>query len=833
MKHIWMCLLAVCGVCTVTASSYTGRVYLDKNGNHIYDKGEKVLEGVAVSDGQNVVLTDKDGTFHLSGHTEGRFIFITTPSGYRIEKFYQRIRQEQTSYDFGLQPANPKSVKTDGTHRFIHLSDTHMFDSYKTALDGYAASSKYMRDYVENEDIAFVIHTGDVAREGYASYQEFLNNENMPSSQIYYAVGNHDLGEGNYGEESFEHYFGPTYYSFEVGNIHYIVTPMSHGDGKPTYTNESIGRWLKNDLKYVDKGKSVIAFNHSVMSGDGHFRFGSEEEGYIDLADHNLKAWIYGHWHHDRMYCYDGSDVLMICSPGSVRGSYDHSPSSFRVLTCGAQGQLSSEIRYPYMNKVVTIASVDNGRPVVTPDGAVLLSVNVYSSTSSTQNVTYSCYSGGKAYKEGELKQQTDFNWNTEVKLPASLEGQIVTVKVAATFANGEVANEMASFRYHHTSEVSIKTGDNWTNLLQTATHVPNLKDSLHLPLQLAWIQNVGANIYFTSPLVYENAVYVASLDDNGKGRASLLCMDAETGKIRWRYPLRHSVRSSIATESGCVFAQDINGWLYAVDAQTGKLIWEKDLRMNKQVPLDDGLVATNGVVYAGTGYSLCAFQAKSGELIWQNKDWNTTHGTSATLTVGDSIVVTHAFWEATHANDARTGRKLWSSRFGFGSSMAMQDGLLYYLANNTLSIRDAQTGKIVIQKKYDFELKNLSTPCVTDQEIIFGTAENGVVAVDRSTLEIKWMFRTGRAMIYTVPTLGDPASPVETSPVLLGNVVYIGASDGCLYALDRKSGQLIWKHIMGAPLLGTVAISGNALFAVDFSGNVYGFVSSFSDVKD
>lgn len=157
---------------------------------------------------------------------------------------------------------------------------------------------------------------------------------------------------------------------------------------------------------------------------------------------------------------------------------------------------------------------------------------------------------------------------------------------------------------------------------------------------------------------------------------------------------------------------------------------------------------------------------------------------------------------------------------------MAMHSGLLYCLSDRSLSVREAKTGRMIVQKKYDFELKNLSTPLVTDREIIFGTAENGVVAVDASTLEVKWRFRTGRAMIYTVPTLGDPASPIETSPVLSGNIVYVGASDGYLYALDRQTGQLLWKHAMGAPVLGTVAVSGNALFAVDFSGNIYGFVS-------
>ncbi|MGN0213537.1 MAG: PQQ-binding-like beta-propeller repeat protein [Muribaculaceae bacterium] len=150
----------------------------------------------------------------------------------------------------------------------------------------------------------------------------------------------------------------------------------------------------------------------------------------------------------------------------------------------------------------------------------------------------------------------------------------------------------------------------------------------------------------------------------------------------------------------------------------------------------------------------------------------------------------------------------------------------LSFLSENSLIILESKTGKPLAQKRYNFRLKNTSTPLVTDDEIIFGTTDRGIVAVDRKSLEEKWNFKTGRAMIYTVPTQCDPGSAVETSPVLSGDVVYIGASDGYLYALNRKNGLLLWKHAMGAPILGTVAISGNALFAVDFSGNVYGFVS-------
>ena len=61
----------------------TGHVYVDKNKNGVFDKGEKPMSGVKVSDGLNVVETAADGSFTLPGHAGERFIFITTPSGYK------------------------------------------------------------------------------------------------------------------------------------------------------------------------------------------------------------------------------------------------------------------------------------------------------------------------------------------------------------------------------------------------------------------------------------------------------------------------------------------------------------------------------------------------------------------------------------------------------------------------------------------------------------------------------------------------------------------------------------------------------------------------------
>ena len=115
----------------------------------------------------------------------------------------------------------------------------------------------------------------------------------------------------------------------------------------------------------------------------------------------------------------------------------------------------------------------------------------------------------------------------------------------------------------------------------------------------------------------------------------------------------------------------------------------------------------------------------------------------------------------------------------------------------------------------------------MTDDAIIFGTSTNGVVALDKETLEEKWRFKTREAMILSAPYQGNHPATVEASPVICGDQVYIGASDGTLYAINAKTGRLQWRHHMGAPIFATVAVSGNGLFAVDFGGNVYGFVGN------
>ena len=825
MKKIYVCVLS-CMVAVDALAAYTGHVFVDKNGNGVFDKGEKTLSGVMVSDGLNVVKTKRDGSFTLPGHEKERFIFITTPSGYRTNNaYYRRIETGQTVYDFGVTPYNAH-VGKDGSHRFVHLSDTEI--SGPGSVDEHTDWVQNLRDYAANEDVAFIIHGGDICYEtGLKKHIRLMNTENM-NVPVFYSIGNHDLVKGAYGEELFESLYGPTWYSFDVGSVHYVVTPMMGGDYAPSYRPSDVYKWLKNDLAQIPEGKPVIVFNHDLPTVGEDFVFRTKDGVELDLDAYNLKAWLYGHWHISHIHKH--KKAYSICTSTPIRGGIDHTPSAFRVMNIDGEGNFSSELRYTYMDKALQIASVNDGEAPCTPSGNVLLSVNAYSCVSPVKQMTYTCrLDDGSVLAQKKLEQQTDFNWLAEIPVGSGREGQRMTVRVMAEFANGEVASTERSFTYRPDRTV-VRLGEDWTNLLGNPRHDGVCENTESGTLRLAWVQNVGSNIYMTAPMVYNGNVYMASVDENYSGKASVVCMDAQSGQVRWKFPTHHSVKNTIVAADGVVVAQDVEGHCYALDASTGRLVWEKQLPIEPVLPaLIEGLVQKDGVIYAGSGKGLCAIEAKSGKVLWQNADWRQNQGSTATPSVDNDVLICSTHWGALYGNDAKTGKKLWSmEKEGIrhrSSSAVMRGDFFYLTSDGSLFLMETKTGRILQQKKLPFNVNVASSPLVTDKEIIFGTASDGVVALDRETWAEKWHYRTEKSMIYTAPYVRNPAATVEASPVLVGNMVLVGASDGLLYGLDKESGAVLWSHPVGAPVFASVSVSGNTVFAADYGGNVYAFV--------
>ena len=810
-KYIWL-LAGALSMCASTWAAHQGCVFVDKNGNGIYDKGEKRLAGVAVSDGLNVVQTDAQGNFLLEGHARERFVFVTVPSGYKAsEGHYRAIRQGATTYDFALVPYKA-GIGKRGEHKFVHISDTEIFN-----VEDNERWVKNIHDYTANEQAAFIIHTGDICYEkGLKEHIRLMNTGNMPVP-VYYCIGNHDLVKGKYGEELFESIYGPVYYSFDAGNTHYIVTPMPGGDYRPGYTKADVCTWLKNDLAQVKRGTPVIVFNHDILTYSDRFVYEGGKGESICLNDYNLKAWIYGHRHINHIK--KQGDVYTICTSSLDKGGIDHASSAFRVMHIDAQGNPRSELRYTYLDKLLTIAFVSGSR----------IGVNTYSTVSPARKVVVEGFINNKRVFGGvTLKQQTDWAWEAGFPLKAEAwKGKTLRLRATASFGNGQQAEAETEINVNEECPMPQLTG-NWDNLSGTPAHTAVHQAHFDSTLRLTWARNLKANLWMSSPLIHDGKVIVASMDEDYRGRAALHALNGKDGSTVWNFPLEHSVKNSIAITDEKVFAQDVLGNLYAVDVNTGILAWKKELPVAGLPSLIDGLVASEGVVYAGTGKALSAFKAATGELLWRNTAWNQREGTTSTLSLGAGVLIGSVQWDALHANDAATGQRLWShSDYGLcnrGASAAIHESLIYLVSGTSFFIIEARTGRIIVRKSLPYNVDATSTPLLTKGEIIFGTGNKGLVALDNQTLEEKWRTPVGAALVYSVPYTRPEVQTIETSPVYVTDVVYVAASDGCIYGVARKDGRVVWKHQSGAPFLNSVAVSGNSLVAADLGGNVYLF---------
>lgn len=781
-------------------AQYTGRVYVDINGNGQYDQNEKGVKDVVVSDGLNVTNTNAYGIFKLPGHKRERFIFITTPSGYQTSHtHYKAIDKQNRTYNFGLKRLEGR-IAQNGSHKFIQLTDTEIFNT-KDHEDWIGD----IRDYGMNEQVAFIIHTGDICYEnGLKNHIKLMNSNNM-GYPVFYCIGNHDLIKGKYGEELFESIYGPVYYSFDFGNVHYIVTPMASGDYKPGYTKEDVYKWLKNDLAYLPKGKPVIVFNHDLLTSSDKFIFGVTDKDYINLNDYNLKAWLYGHWHNQFMR--KQGDVYTISTATPDKGGIDHSTSAFRVVSVNESGNVSTDLRYTYMKPHIQIASIQNNTVATTANNTVPLSVNTYNSASPTKSVTYSCTVGNKIIlKDKPLIQNTDWSWHTEIPVQSIFHQNQIFVQVRVEFHNSESVVATESFAYPTPGKID------------SDQEMPVLK----------WISNIKGNIFFSSPIICNNTIYVATVDEDLKGQGGISALNIKTGEIKWRYQTRNSIKNTIATDGEYIFAQDAEGYLYAVNANSGLPEWEKKMGVAGLPVLDDGLTVSNGILYAGSGKGFGAYDCKTGEIIWLNKEWDQNEGTTSTVCVSENTVITGNQWRGLYGHDRQTGKLRWTLKddglSNRASTPAIQGSEMYIVSGKSLFLIHTDTGKVINRKEYPINLDVSTTPLITDKLIMFGSADKGLIAVDRKTYDIAWIAETRPALIYTAPYTRYPVQTVETSPVVWKGIVYFGASDGTLYGVNPDNGTTVFKYKTGSPFFASSLIMNNMLFVVDFSGNVYAF---------
>ena len=257
------------------------------------------------------------------------------------------------------------------------------------------------------------------------------------------------------------------------------------------------------------------------------------------------------------------------------------------------------------------------------------------------------------------------------------------------------------------------------------------------------------------------------------------------------------SLTAPPVVQHGVVYLQDEDANVYALALATGKLKWEYQVNLPETSgPGPDGVAVADGTVYGDTSTSVFALSAATGKAIWV--DGNLLNSGQGAFEIQPQVADGRVYLASAYGSgpgggvlmalDAATGRLLWKfntvigvgagvQALGLGSGGAWEtplvgsDGSVTFGTGNPYQ----SIGEAIAQP---------SRQLYTDSE----------VNLDAATGKLRWYYQ---AVPNDFQDHDLQASPISAA---IGGVPVIitGGKMGFVYALNARSGALLWKTPVG-----------------------------------
>lgn len=345
-----------------------------KKGNNVYGVvscGGKGIADVVVSDGFEVVKTDADGVYQFKSNKTHGYVFISVPSGYEalsegvMPKLHQHLtkaKSEVERVDFPLVQVNGQDNHTMLVFGDIHLanrtSDARQFSEFTEDVNEYLAANPGKKTYA--------LTLGDMTWELYwvsnkYSFDEYIRDINkIKGIQVFNTIGNHDheMAKGVKGDFDtvikYKKTIAPTYYSFNIGKVHYVVLDdincknTGAGDsGSRVYDDFVVQEqldWLKKDLSFVSTSTPLVITMHAPLYNDSQNGSLNNTSAFEEIVKpYTTHVWT-GHTH--KMYNVDktSSNKIFEHNAGAVCATWwwtGHWTSGLHLAQDGAPGGYS------------------------------------------------------------------------------------------------------------------------------------------------------------------------------------------------------------------------------------------------------------------------------------------------------------------------------------------------------------------------------------------------------------------------------------------------------------------------------------------------------------
>lgn len=286
---------------------------------------------------------------------------------------------------------------------------------------------------------------------------------------------------------------------------------------------------------------------------------------------------------------------------------------------------------------------------------------------------------------------------------------------------------------------------------------------------------------------------------------------------------------------------QDDNEVTLSLDAKTGRELWRT---VNNTAPLVTGGAAPHpgprstpyvygGKVYTcGAGGILTCMDAKTGEIIWQNRDFKEVpeFNTAMSPIVDDNICFVHLGGRLTGtvaALNAATGEKLWGLE---GHPATYSSPVMMKVGNEKVLVVQTETDLIGISADGNLLWKlatpgerrfyNSSTPVVNGQNIIIAGQGLGTKSFrvdktgDRYSLKEEWA-NPDFGVSFNTPLLKDG--------YLYGHEARLGK----LFCLDASTGRTCWADTVAHNRFASALDLGKEILSVTAKGNLLVYAPS------
>ncbi len=281
---LWFMLDAI----PLLAQSQTkGTVYFDANQNGVRDAGEKGVEGVSVSNGIAVVKTNALGQYKIELPPES-ILFISKPAGYgiplnevQLPQFYYNHYPSGTP-DLAnwkwpvIEPTGPLPKNIDFALVEEVIPDTFKAMGFADPQTTTDEELDMMRKDIIDElfgnpyEAKFGLVAGDLVNDNLGLYERHNKLMAQIGIPIWNVPGNHDTNpespDHTYSTETYKSVYGPDYYSFEYGQVHFLALNnigfQGKGKGYIGHIDEDQMKWIENDLKDVPTNKLIMVITH-------------------------------------------------------------------------------------------------------------------------------------------------------------------------------------------------------------------------------------------------------------------------------------------------------------------------------------------------------------------------------------------------------------------------------------------------------------------------------------------------------------------------------------------------------------------------------------------